>query len=362
MFARILKTTFNLPDRIQAICWAQFWSWIGWFPFMFYSTTWVGEVYFRYHPEAEASSDPLGDVGRIGSYSLVIFSIITFLGSVTLPWLVQPPEGGLNEKRPFTPRPPAAISKYIEPLSPLITLLQDHQPTLLTVWQFGHLIFAGAMCLAPFVTSVHMATMLVSLCGISWALTCWAPYTFLGVEVNRLTDPSSAANRTSYHPLSHASSTNSEVEDLESSAVVVSASSSPKFLHIDHSSPFDEKDGFSLDGSGSGSSSGVSGSRSGGSSSQHESVATTGETAGIYLGILNIFCTLPQFIGTFISWIVFTILEPGKSPELHSEGTKEDVQDAAARPNAIAVCLFIGACSAVVASVATGRMRRKGMR
>ena len=25
----IMKTTLNLPDRIQAICWVQFWAWIG---------------------------------------------------------------------------------------------------------------------------------------------------------------------------------------------------------------------------------------------------------------------------------------------------------------------------------------------
>lgn len=33
----------DLPPRIQAICNVQFWSWIGWFPFLFYGSTWVGE-------------------------------------------------------------------------------------------------------------------------------------------------------------------------------------------------------------------------------------------------------------------------------------------------------------------------------
>src|SRR5438045_449210 len=32
---QIIKTTLHLPPRIQSICWAQFWSWIGWFPFLF---------------------------------------------------------------------------------------------------------------------------------------------------------------------------------------------------------------------------------------------------------------------------------------------------------------------------------------
>lgn len=29
MISKILKTTMHLPNRIQAICWVQFWAWIG---------------------------------------------------------------------------------------------------------------------------------------------------------------------------------------------------------------------------------------------------------------------------------------------------------------------------------------------
>ena len=42
----------------------------------------------------------------------------------------------------------------------------------------------------------------------------------------------------------------------------------------------------------------------------------SGGTAGVYLGIWNIFDTMPPPIATFISMIVFSILEPGLSPEL----------------------------------------------
>ena len=41
VIAQIWYTILHLPPRIRAICMAQFWSWIGWFPFLFYSTTWV---------------------------------------------------------------------------------------------------------------------------------------------------------------------------------------------------------------------------------------------------------------------------------------------------------------------------------
>ena len=161
LLTRIMKTTFNLPERIQAICWPVFWSWIGWFPFMFYSTTWVGEVYFRYHPESKTSGDPVGDIGRVGSHSMVIFSVINLLSSIGLPWVIEAPDS-TSDKRSFTPRPPPRLSPFI---SPVVAILQGKKPTLLTSWQWSHLVFAGAMCLAPFVTSVRMATIIVSLCG-----------------------------------------------------------------------------------------------------------------------------------------------------------------------------------------------------
>lgn len=29
VISQLFKTTLELPPRIQAICWAQFWAWIG---------------------------------------------------------------------------------------------------------------------------------------------------------------------------------------------------------------------------------------------------------------------------------------------------------------------------------------------
>lgn len=82
--------------------------------------------------------------------------------------------------------------------------------------------------------------------------------------------------------------------------------------------------------------------------------SSNGELSGIYFGILNIYTTIPQFIGTFISTIVFSALEPGQSPELAGEKPKQADQTG---PNAIAVCLFIGAISTFIASFVTRRLR-----
>lgn len=81
--------------------------------------------------------------------------------------------------------------------------------------------------------------------------------------------------------------------------------------------------------------------------------STGGELSGIYFGILNIYTTIPQFIGCLIAAVVFAVLEPGKSSELAGEQGLPKTEG----PNAIAVCLFIGALCAVVASFATRKLK-----
>ncbi|KAF2261066.1 MFS general substrate transporter [Lojkania enalia] len=295
----IFKTATTLPKGIAAICFVQFWAWIGWFPFLFYSTTWVGEIYLRYDAPAEAktSGDLTGQVGRIGSMSLIAFSTITFLMSVILPWFVKSPE---DEKAPgFTPRPPASIASFV-------VEVEKYKPSLLTTWTISHCIFASSMIMAPFVHSLRSATIIVAVCGISWAISCWAPFTFLGVEINRLSAPNN-------HAYGHVARNSIELE-------------SPVQLHLNQD--FGES---------------------------HSS--TTGEGSGVYLGIMNLYTTLPQFVGTGISWVVFSVLEPGKSPELAKEA-HPDEHHSTDGPNAIAVCLFIGALSAAVAALSTRRLKR----
>lgn len=153
---RIWSTTLDLPPRIQGICWAVFWGWIGWFPFNVYGSTWVGETYFRYDATAStaSTSDALGDMGRIGSYTLSIYSLMTFTGAWVLPLLVRAPED-----EGFTARPPQSIAHLVKGLEKI-------KPELLTVWITGNILFASAMFWAPFATSFRFATALVVFCGI----------------------------------------------------------------------------------------------------------------------------------------------------------------------------------------------------
>lgn len=284
----------------------QFWSWIGWFPFLFYGTTWVGEIYLRHEPPS-GKPDALTEVGRAGSVAFSAFAMTSFASSVVLPWLVQSPDDA--EKPGYTPRPPQSLQS-------VITGARKTKPTLLTAWMLANLLFAASMVFAPFVQSVRFASIMIALCGVPWAVAGWAPGAFLGVEVNRM--------NTSL-PSTH-SRTASRRRMSDDSVELSSLESSPGTLHLRHD--------FNAPGASS----------------------STGDMSGIYLGILNIYTTLPQFVGTGISWIVFSVLEPGKSPELATEA-HPDEHHSKEGVSGISVCMFIGAVFAVAAAWATRRLR-----
>ncbi|KAJ5549262.1 hypothetical protein N7513_006496 [Penicillium frequentans] len=328
VISQLYQTTMELPPRIQAICWAQFWAWIGWFPFLFYSTTWVGETYFRYEvpkDEITKSTDMLGEVGRVGSLSLVVFSSITFISSVLLPFCVQSPD---SKRSRFTPDPPPGMAAVLKAFTTI-------RPDLQTAWFISQIMFAVTMIFAPLAHSRAFATTLVAVCGIPWAISAWAPFAFMGVEINKLTMNGASA------PGIAASSTRAGVTMITSASLRANAADTElevlRLNHRDTDSDTDEEDPSSL----------------------HSNIPSTGELTGIYLGVLNVYTTLPQFVGTFISWIVFTILEPSAT-ETPKDGDASDAQwmnldkD---KPNAISICLFIGALSALVAAEATRRLR-----
>ena len=241
--------------------------------------------------------------------SLIVFSIVATAASVVMPWFIQSPED--NEKSGYTARPPQS-------LEPMLKRIKRRKPTLLTAWAVANCLFASAMIFAPAVKSVWFATLLLAILGIPNAIAGWAPGTFLGVEVNRMS---------SSIPVSHSRAGSYGRRSNDSIELDSASSSPPGTLHLRH------------DSTGSTASS------------------STGELSGIYLGILNIYTTLPQFIGTAISWVVFSILEPGKSPELAQDVHPDERHSAAEGMSGIGVCLFIGALSALVAAYATMQLR-----
>lgn len=139
----------------------------------------------------------------------------------------------------------------------------------------------------------------------------WAPSTFLGVEVNRLSRETNDGDP--YHPIP--SQTGIGLRDT--------GGDDPLF-HAEHTQ---------------------NGTRS---------LTPVGELSGIYIGILNIYATLPQFVGTFISSVTFSMLEPGRSSDLSDD--KHMWEDSKSL-NATSVCLFIGGMGTLAAAHITRKLK-----
>lgn len=238
---------------------------------------------------------------------MIIHSSMGFATAIVLPWFVTSP-GDDSTSEKFTPRPPKSLEG-------VASKFRFTKPSLLDVWTFGTVMFTCCMIFAPLVKSVGFATFLMALVGVPSAISSLACGTHIGVEIERLSHTLPSTKERSRTPSSRRSSNDLEMEEP---------------LHLRHSSQ----------------------SSAGGAHS------STGELSGIYLGILNIYTTLPQFVGTAISWVVFSILEPGKSPEL-AKDAHPDEHHSTEGLSGIGVCLFIGALSSVMAAVSTRKLKER---
>ena len=119
-----------------------------------YGTTWVGETYYREDAEKaqelSASKDAVGDIARKGSLALVLFSLISFAGSMLLPWFVKSPSDIETSQR----------------LRPVRDSPWKYQMAITTAWGLSQMAFAGSMILTPFSKSFRFATTLIAFCGM----------------------------------------------------------------------------------------------------------------------------------------------------------------------------------------------------
>ncbi|KAF9977624.1 hypothetical protein BGZ73_005478 [Actinomortierella ambigua] len=143
----------HLPSPVQRLCNVQFFAWMGWFPFLFYVTTWVGEILNRYVEDPNESL-PANGAERAGSFALLCWATIAVFSGILIPKLT-PQELGLERwpKNPFTLR---------------------------NLWTMSLVWFAVCMALTWFVDGLWSATAVVALCGVPWAVAMWVPFAMVG--------------------------------------------------------------------------------------------------------------------------------------------------------------------------------------
>lgn len=102
---------------------------------------------------------------RIGAFASLIFAIVALLANTILPFVVS--------GTPRNGKPKVTQSIHF----------RLWKPTVIQVWTASHILFAIATFSTIFVTSKTGGIIVIGCLGLSWALTLWAPFTIIGVEI-----------------------------------------------------------------------------------------------------------------------------------------------------------------------------------
>ncbi|OZJ01470.1 hypothetical protein BZG36_05390, partial [Bifiguratus adelaidae] len=174
----ILRHIRHLPGPIRRLCLVQFFAWMGWFPFMFYSTTWIAEIYTENN--LSDSPDLVGQATRAGSYAFLVNSLVSLSASVLLPILVTPSSN--DAPGHFRDDKPTFVIRGQE--IHLEKILRIPGLTLPRAWTASHFLFFAIMLCTWLASSVETASFLVSVIGVSWAVTMWAPFSLIGEHIS----------------------------------------------------------------------------------------------------------------------------------------------------------------------------------
>lgn len=336
----IWTNMLTLPRVIRQICIIQFFAWIAWFPVLFYSTIYIGDLYKRSTPavgtpDAQAALE--AEATRLGSRALFYSSLLSLLANFALPPFVT--EARRCVTSPTTGR--GAEEGWWERMCRVPRGLQVH---LASLWAVSHLVFAGCMLGTFFTHSVTGATILITITGFSWAITQWAPFSLLAEAILTEPAPSHVNDAISIRladartPIREVDSerevflpgdaSDSEDEEDEEEArkkeerrrVLGNPIAQRSGVNItgrkDRVSEEEEEEGFEI----------VASPRHSGVHSvrltlqdddqvdrSHENEGGLSSKAGIILGIHNVFIVIPQFLVTGLSAIVFAIFDPQKT-------------------------------------------------
>ncbi|KAL9085896.1 MAG: hypothetical protein Q9165_007379 [Trypethelium subeluteriae] len=172
-FARNMRNGWSsMTVRARRVCCVQFFAWMGWFGFLFYSTSYVGRLYID---ESRRNGVEhfyfLQDAGiRLGTFASLLSAVAAFATTVIVPQIARAKEGvSLDEKEMF---------------KGLKRRVKDGK------WWQTHVIWAMSLCLYAvctfctiFIVSTNAAILVIALTGVSWGITQWAPFALLGEEI-----------------------------------------------------------------------------------------------------------------------------------------------------------------------------------
>ncbi|PPQ99067.1 hypothetical protein CVT24_003627 [Panaeolus cyanescens] len=195
VFSSIYDAVTTLPKSIRRVCYVQVFSFMGWFPFLFYSTTYVGQIMAYEHdkePDAEKAT-------QLGAFAMMLYSIVGVLAGVILPHLASRDRRLMGHKTDVDEN--AEMTRIRETVRQWrIEAARAGKPLKLPVMPFllrniwtGALLLFSVLCFSTFfISTVFQATIFISLLGICWAVTMWVPFATIMELLKEPTIPPSA--------------------------------------------------------------------------------------------------------------------------------------------------------------------------
>lgn len=283
LYKQTVYSISRLSPQVRIVNAVEFLAWIGYFPMLFYTTTYVGELYIYETIQKRQSDLPLSDTERaelldastrVGSTALLVHSISSLFFNMVLPhFVVKTEKSGFEEQS--SPLAKKQNRWWKLPIK--------------TTWTISHLIFALCTFLTFFVTTSTQAIVVFAFLGIPWGSALWAPFVLIGEEITRLKE-----KKLLYRSLKEEEDANKSsglYMDMPSAA----GSSVDIITDTRSSEPIDESE--------------VRRARKlrllrKYMEYEHES--------GIILGIHNVFVSAPQVVSSLFSSILFKLLTSGR--------------------------------------------------
>ena len=226
-FGQLFDSIRRLPTPIRIVCQIQFFNWMGWFPFLFYVTTYIGQLYVdpKLNPDLtpEEVNELWAKATRVGTFALLIQAVVSLSANILLPFLITPTyepdpefvpadmrapmtpltpktpkeiEVGIRDRRAMMRRTPSTFSAGMglhseigelaaRPVNPILHRIRIPGFTIRRAWFLAQLLFVGCTISTFFIKTPKAATIMVALVGVSWSLTLWAPFALMSGEISK---------------------------------------------------------------------------------------------------------------------------------------------------------------------------------
>ncbi|WRT65410.1 uncharacterized protein IL334_002353 [Kwoniella shivajii] len=204
----IYEAILHLPKPVRRVCIVQIAAFMGWFPYLFYSTTYVAQVMAQ-----EIGGEPDVDTAtRAGSLALLIYSFVAIIAGTLLPYLaardrrlLKPVAEKIRDGELSGDESEDEDDVEMEKIREMVRewkaeaaregrpLKLPTMPFMLrNIWTAGLLLFGILMGSTFFITKVWQATIMIALVGICWAIACWVPFAIIMEFLKEMSDASSS--------------------------------------------------------------------------------------------------------------------------------------------------------------------------